>query len=75
MFSNHLIPLFPLAALWVFIPLAILSWLGNKWLQQWIQPRKTLWRLFMYFGAAMLLLTAGVYVAVRLVLWIWPPHP
>jgi MFS superfamily sulfate permease-like transporter len=75
MFSNHFMPLFPLSALWVFIPFALLAWLGNKWLQQWIQPRKTILRLFTYLGAGMLLLFAGVYLAVRLVLWLWPPQP
>jgi len=49
------------------------AWWCNRYLQLFIKPRASLVRLLLYLLAGMLLVFGGVYGAVRVILWVFPP--
>ena len=63
----------PLPVFLVLLIFTGIAWWFNRYLQLFIKPRKSLGRLFLYLLTGMLLVFAGVYGAVRLVLWLFPP--
>jgi hypothetical protein len=51
-----------------------LAWWMNRYLQLLIRPRDSFSRLMLYLLTGMAMVFAGVYVAVRVILWLFPPH-
>lgn len=51
----------------------LVAWCCNYYLQLFIKPRKSLARLLLYLLSGMVLVFGGVYAAVRLILWVFPP--
>jgi len=62
----------PLPVFFILLVFAGIAWWGNGYLQRLIQPRASLGRLFLYLLSGMLLVFAGVYGTVRLILWLFP---
>ena len=63
----------PLPVFFVLLICAGLAWWLNRYLQSFIQPRKSLARLLLYLLTGMVLVFGGVILAVRFILWVFPP--
>jgi len=64
--------LIPLPVFFILILLAGLAWWLNGYLQKLIRPRENFGRLLLYIASGFFMLFAGVYMAVRLILWLFP---
>ncbi|MEO6315897.1 MAG: hypothetical protein ABIU63_17900 [Chitinophagaceae bacterium] len=64
----------PLPVFFVLLVFMGIAWWLNGYLQAFIKPRSSLGRLFLYLLSGLLLVFAGVYASVRLILWVFPPR-
>jgi|GEM_PF-398924 len=67
----HSIPLPVFLILLLFIAMA---WYCNRFLQKIIKPRESLGRLFLYLLSGFAFVFVAVYMAVRIILWLFPPR-
>jgi hypothetical protein len=63
----------PLPVFFVFLLFMAIAWWLNRYLQFIFRPRDSFVRLVLYLLTGMALVFAGVYAAVRLILWLFPP--
>ena len=63
----------PLPVFLIILLFTVLVWLLNRYLQKLIKPRVSFGRLILYILSGFTLVFAGVYVTVRLILWLFPP--
>jgi hypothetical protein len=64
--------LIPLPVFFILLLLAALVWWLNGYLQKLIRPRENFGRLLLYLACGFFTVFAGVYMAVRLILWLFP---
>jgi len=64
----------PIPVFIILLVFMVVAWWLNGYLQRLIRPRVSLSRLLLYLLTGMLLVFAGVYAAVRLILWLFPPR-
>ncbi|MEO5592548.1 MAG: hypothetical protein ABIR15_11685 [Chitinophagaceae bacterium] len=63
----------PLPVFFILLSFMAFAWWCNRYLQLFIKPRASLARLLLYLLTGMLLVFGGVYGAVRVILWVFPP--
>jgi hypothetical protein len=62
-----------LPVFFILLLFAFLAYLLNRYLQRLIKPRASFGRFLLYTGSGFALAFAAVFVAVRLILWLFPP--
>jgi hypothetical protein len=63
----------PLPVFFVLLAFTVFAWWLNKYLQRFIKPRESFGRLMLYLLSGFAMVFAGVFFAVRLILWLFPP--
>ena len=63
----------PLPVFFILLFFMVIAWWCNRFLQKFIKPRESFGRLMLYLLSGFAFVFIAVYVAVRLVLWLFPP--